>query len=281
MNTGFTTISDIVYGRVGEYDLLLDLYLPSAPIRSVPIIIYIHGGGWAGLDKTWCPYAMRMLEQEYAVASINYRLSHQAPFPAQLYDCKAAVRWLRAYATEYHLDGDHIGAWGDSAGGHLSAMLGVTADHRELEGDCGTPGVSSRVQAVCDWYGPASLQPLALAMSELERQDEASWLARFIGGAPAGNEDKLKAASPVRYASKNASPFLIMHGDRDTIVTLSQSIYLYEALWLAGADVELYVVRGGDHLDYRHRITDIPWHAPEVNQLVDAFFYRTLRCSAG
>ena len=279
MNSGYTKVSDIVFGRAGDYELLLDLYLPKAPIRTVPIIIYIHGGGWSGLDKTWCPYAMRMLNQEYAVATINYRLSHQAPFPAQLYDCKAAVRWLRAHASEYHLDGAHIGAWGDSAGGHLSAMLGVTGCHSETEGESGTPGVSSVVQAVCDWYGPSDLEHLGIPPSQLDWQDDNSWLAQFIGGAPARNIEKLRAASPVTYASKDAAPFLIMHGDHYTSVALSQSIYLYGALWMAGADVDLYVVHGGDHLSYDHRTTDIPWLAPEVNQLVDAFFYRTLKCT--
>ncbi|MHB1356260.1 MAG: alpha/beta hydrolase fold domain-containing protein [Anaerolineae bacterium] len=278
MNSGHTKLADIVYGRANGFELLLDLYLPKAPIRAVPIIVYIHGGGWSGLDKTWCPYAMRMLDQEYAVASINYRLSNLAAFPAQLHDCKAAVRWLRAHAGEYHLDGDHIGAWGDSAGGHLSAMLGVTGNHPEMEGESGTPGVSSAVQAVCDWYGPGDLEHLGNP-SDPDWQDAKSWVGCFIGGAPASNRDRLKAASPVTYVSKDAAPFLIMHGDHDTSVLLSQSIYLYEALWLAGADVELYVVRGGDHLSYEHRQTDIPWQAPEVNRLVDAFFYRTLRCA--
>lgn len=279
MPGGYSEQRDIIFGRAGDLELLLDLYLPRNPVRAVPIILYVHGGGWSGLDKGWCPYPMRLLEQDYAVASINYRLIHQAIFPAQLHDCKAAVRWLRAHAAEYGLDGEHIGAWGDSAGGHLVALLGVTAGRAELEGDSGTPGVSSQVQAVCDWYGPADLTRMHGPLSPFDENDENSIIARLIGGSVARNPDKARAASPTSYAHKDAAPFLIMHGDHDTIVPLSQSIYLYEALLAAGADVRLHVVHGGDHLDYQRRPSDIPWMAPEVTQLVDAFFYRTLKCA--
>lgn len=277
MTGGYTKHADIVYGHAGTMELLLDLYVPNAPFRAVPIIIYIHGGGWSGLDKRWCPYAMRMLEQDYAVASINYRLVQDGPFPAQLHDCKAAVRWLRAHAAEYGLDGEHIGAWGDSAGGHLAAMLGVTADRPELEGNSGTPGVSSNVQAVCDWYGPGDLTRMVPPEYEEFWDDEHSMIARLIGGAPRTHLAELRAASPAHYASREAAPMLIMHGDHDMMVPLSQSIFLYEALLFAGAEVRLHVVHGGDHLDYRRRPSDIPWMAPEVNTLVDAFFYRHLK----
>ena len=102
MYAGFTVERDIVYGTVGDKILTLDLYIPNSAVRVVPIIVYIHGGGWSGLDKSWCPYPMRLLEQEYAVASINYRLLQEGgAFPANLHDCKAAVRWVRAHAAEY------------------------------------------------------------------------------------------------------------------------------------------------------------------------------------
>jgi len=161
MHSGYIAHRDLVFGKADGIELTLDLYLPSNPIRSVPLIIYIHGGGWRGLDKSWCPYPMRFLTLEYAVASINYRLAPDATFPAQLHDCKAAVRWLRAHAEDFHFLGDRIGVWGDSAGGHLAAMLGVTGKRPELEGNCGTPGVSSQVQAVCDWFGPTDLVSIA------------------------------------------------------------------------------------------------------------------------
>ena len=274
MHSGYVAHRDLVYGHVDGLDLTLDLYLPRDPIRSVPIILYIHGGGWRALDKGWCPYPMRFLDLEYAVASINYRLVPQAAFPAQLHDCKAAVRWLRAHADEYGLWGDRIGAWGDSAGGHLAAMLGVTGDRPEIEGDSGTPGVSSAVQAVCDWFGPADLASIAGEMAE----DPESFVAQFIGGPLSQNLKSARAASPVSYASADAAPFLIMHGDVDRQVPLSQSVALYEALWQTGADVRLHVVHGGAHLSYLRRPTDIPWQTQEVWQMVEAFFWRHLMC---
>lgn len=274
MHSGYASHTDLVFGEAKGKPLTLDLFLPKNPIRSVPLIMYIHGGGWRGLSKSWCPYPMRFLALEYAVASINYRLVPEATFPAQLHDCKAAVRWLRAHAQEYGLLGDRIGVWGDSAGGHLAAMLGVTGDRPELEGDGGTPGVSSKVQAVCDWFGPTELVSIAGATAD----DPESFVAQFIGGAVTENMELARAASPVTYVSGDAAPMLIMHGDVDRQVPLSQSVALYEALWRAGAEVRLHIVHGGAHLSYTRRPTDIPWHAPEVQQLVDAFFWRHLMC---
>jgi acetyl esterase/lipase len=268
---------DIVYATLEDQALSLDLYLPNNPLRAVPIIVYIHGGGWSALDKRWCPYPMRLLEREYAVASIDYRLLQEGgAFPANLHDCKAAVRWVRAHAADYGLDGDHMGVWGDSAGGHLAALVGLTGDVAELEGEIGLCGVSSRVQAVCAYFGAMDL--LALLGPELDRSPRAPRMAALIGvESLAGHVDQLRAASPVTYASADAPPCLLLHGDVDTIVPVSQSVLLYEALWQAGADVRLHIVHGGDHLDFRRSPTDLPWQSAEVRELEDAFFYRTLK----
>ena len=187
------------------------------------------------------------------------------------------MRWLRANASRFGLDGEHIGAWGDSAGGYLAALLGVTGDRSEIEGSSGTPGVSSRVQAVCDWFGPPDLMALAKTEPGLDSPD--SVLSSLIGGAPSRCPDAAAAASPVTYASAKSVPFLIMHGDLDEAVPLSQSVLLYEALWRAGAEVRLHVVHGGAHLAFKRRPTDLPWHSAEVDALVDAFFYRHLMCA--
>jgi acetyl esterase/lipase len=277
MYSGFTMKRDIVYAAVGGRDLKLDLYIPNNASRAVPIIMYIHGGGWSELDKSWCPYPMRMLDQEYAVASIDYRLLQEGgAFPANLHDCKAAVRWLRSHATDYHLDGVHIGVWGDSAGGHLASLVGLTGDVPTLEGAVGMSGSSSRVQAVCAYFGIMDL--CALAGPDPDHDPVAQFFGRLIGAEPISKHmDKLKAASPVTYDSIGAPPFLILHGDVDTIVPLSQSVFLYEALWRAGSDVRLHIVHGGDHLDWRHSPADIPWQAAEIKNLEDAFFYRTLK----
>jgi acetyl esterase/lipase len=277
MYSGFTVERDLVYGRAVDKELTLDFYVPNDPLRAVPVIVYIHGGAWSSLDKSWCPYPMRLLDQEYAVASINYRLLGEGGrFPAHLHDCKAAVRWVRAHAAAHGLDGDHIAVWGDSAGGHLAALVGLTGDRTELEGDVGTPGVSSRVQAVCTYFGAMDL--VAFAGPDMDTSPRAPLFASLIGAEPLSqNVDKLRAASPVTYASVDAPPFLILHGDVDTVVPLRQSVFLYEALWQAGADVRLYVVHGGDHLSYDRSPPDIAWHTAEIKELEDAFFYRTLK----
>ena len=152
---GVKALRNLEYARVGDKKLLLDLYLPEKPQGPLPLVIWIHGGAWLGGDKADCP-ARRLVQRGYAVASVNYRLSNEAIFPAQIKDCKAAVRWLRAHTAEYGLDAGHFGVWGASAGGHLVALLGTSGDTKDFDkGE--NLGVSSRVQAVCDWFGPTDL----------------------------------------------------------------------------------------------------------------------------
>ena len=150
---------DLVYKTVNGAVLTLDLYCPEKFSGAVPVIIYIHGGGWRSGRKERCP-AVALVQDGYAVASIDYRLTSTAPFPAQIEDCKAAVRWLRANAAKYNLDADRIGVWGMSAGGHLAALLGTSGGVPELEGSGDNMQYSSQVQAVCDVAGPADLPAL-------------------------------------------------------------------------------------------------------------------------
>jgi acetyl esterase/lipase len=183
---------------------------------------------------------------------------------------------VRAHAAEYGLDGSHIGVWGDSAGGHLAALVALTGDKPELEGEVGTPRVSSKVQASCLYFGVFDLELLArINQGEPGLED---FLGGLIGAKPlTDNLDKLRAASPISYASKDAPPILILHGDVDTAVPLSQSVMFYETLWRAGADVRLHVVHGGEHLSFYRSPADIPWHSNEIKEMEDAFFYRTLK----
>ena len=142
---------DIEYARVGEKKLLLDLYQPEKATGPLPVIVWVHGGGWQGGSKDGClPAQLGFPQRGYAVASVDYRLSSDASFPAQIEDCKAAVRWLRANAKKYNLDSDRFGAWGSSAGGHLVNLLGVTSGTRDFDGR-GNLSFSSRVQAVCSY----------------------------------------------------------------------------------------------------------------------------------
>ena len=233
---GVRVVRDLEYVAGGHERNRLDLYLPEKAARPLPVILWVHGGGWVGGNKTNGP-AFRFATKGYAVASMNYRFSQHGIFPAQIYDCKAAVRWLRANAGKYGLDADHIGAWGCSAGGHLVALLGTTAGVKELEGPGGNEDQSSRVQAVVDWYGPTDF--LTVGTKDTRTQ--------LIGGDPQQNKDKARKASPMTYVSKDAAPFLIMHGDEDRTVPISQSETFAAALKQAGADATYVVVKGGKH----------------------------------
>ena len=182
---------DLAYGPNGERNKL-DLYLPPKADSPLPLIIWVHGGAWLGGSKAGGGSALRMLGRGYAVASINYRLSNQAKFPAQIEDCKAAVRFLRANAKKYNLDPDRFGAWGASAGGHLVALLGTTGDVKELEGDGRNKEVSSRVQAVCDWFGPTDLLKMgeqAGPNSKIDHNSANAPEARLIGGPVQENKE--------------------------------------------------------------------------------------------
>jgi acetyl esterase/lipase len=187
------------------------------------------------------------------VASINYRLTDVGAYPAQIHDCKAAIRFLRAHAAEYHVDVNRVGVWGASAGGHLVALLGTSGDVKELEGDEANLEQSSRVQAVCDWFGPTDLLKF-VAEAEAEKlpnprasENANSMVGKLLGGAMKDKEDVAKAANPITFVSKDDPPFLIMHGDKDQLVPVAQSRDLEEALKGAGVDVKLQVVKGGGH----------------------------------
>jgi acetyl esterase/lipase/enterochelin esterase-like enzyme len=234
---------DIEYSRVGSRSLKLDLYRREPSPRPSPVVVWIHGGTWASGDKTPSP-APALVTDGFAVASIEYRTSKEAPFPAQLHDCKAAVRWLRANADKYNLDAAHIGAWGHEAGGHLASLLGTTGDVKELEGDEGNLDQSSRVQAVVSFSGPADLMALPAAGGARA----AAAAATLIGGPLPGNQEKARKASPIGYVSKDDPPFLIVHGTADATIPARQSEVFTAALKQAGVDaaLELQIGAPGD-----------------------------------
>jgi acetyl esterase/lipase len=259
---------DLEYGRGGHERQKLDLYLP-AHAQKPPLVVWIHGGGWQNGSKDRTP-TLALLSHGYAVASINYRLSSHAVFPAQIEDCKSAIRWLRAHAAKFGYDGDRIAAWGSSAGGHLVALLGVTGDEKEF--DRGERlDVSSRVQAVVDFYGPTDLLNMdaqATAISRMKHDAPESPEAKLLGGPVQENTAKARRASPLTYVSKEDTPFLIVHGDADPLVPVAQSHTFVAALNKAGVDASLYVVKGGGHGGFRD---------PEVDVRVRAFLDRVLK----
>jgi acetyl esterase/lipase len=236
---------DIEYAQVGGQSLHLNIYSPKKPAGKLPIVVWIHGGSWNSGDKDFCPIGF-MAAQNLAIVSIDYRLDKVAPFPAQLYDCKSAIRWLRASADKYNLDADHIGIFGASAGGHLALLLATTADNPKLEGDVGgNLDFSSRVQCVCAFYPPTELN--RLVTNPQFRASPDGDVAKLIGGAVEQNVDKALAASPLTYVDKNCAPVFLMHGGADELVPPDQSEIFYEALLKAGVEAQLEIIPGKGH----------------------------------
>jgi len=221
----------------------LDLYIPkqsAANNSPMPVVVFIHGGGWRAGSKERGPFPL-LLQAGFAVASIDYRLSQAAIFPAQIYDVKAAVRWLRAHCSQYNLDPKRFGAWGPSAGGHLVALLGTSGGVAAMEGNEGNNDQSSRVQAVCDFFGPTDFTAID------SQGGEHTAVPALLGSSPAKNPQAAKSASPVTYVSSDCPPFFIAHGDHDAVVPLAQSQELYDALRRAGVEAQLEVVPNGEH----------------------------------
>jgi acetyl esterase/lipase len=270
-------LRNLEYVENGHERHRLDLYLPDndqpADSAKRPLVIWIHGGGWRAGSKDNCP-AIPLATQGFAVASINYRLSGHAIFPAQIHDCKAAVRWLRANADQYGIDPDRIGVWGSSAGGHLVALLGTSGDVQSLEGDIGITSHSSRVQAVCDWFGPTDfllMNKHAEGKGRLDHDAATSPESLLIGAPIQQHPDKTKVASPLTYVSQDDPPFYIVHGDADTLVPLAQSQLLQQSLENADVSVSLTVVKDAGHGRFRD---------PQITEDCFRFFHKQLQPQA-
>lgn len=264
---GTIVYRDLLYVSGGHERQKMDLYLPKAE-EKLPLVIRIHGGAWlAGSKESEGP--QDYLRNGFAVASINYRLSQHAVFPAQIQDCKAAVRYLRVNAQKYNLDPNRFGVWGTSAGGHLAAMLGTTGDINEF--DVGENlSVSSRVQAVVDYFGPTDF----LQMEEhrlpngMIHNTPDSPESKLIGGNIQDNPEKVAKANPITYITGDDVPFLIIHGDMDPLVPHHQSELLEAALKKAGVPVLFYTVKGAGHGGFRD---------PNVPRLTKQFFEKYLK----
>ena len=239
------TKENVVFATVGGRELHMNLAWPeNPPVLPMPVVVWIHGGGWTDGDHTGLEN-LSLAERGYFTANIEYRLSQEAIFPAQIHDCKAALRYLRAHAAEYRLDPNRVGVWGASAGGHLVALLGTSAGVPELEGDLGYPEQSSEVQAVVDYCGPTDLTQMLQEQAQQELL--AQVLDQLLGGPLAKRRVLARAASPVTYVGPTNAPFLIVHGDGDDIVPLNQSERLDAALRAAGVESKLVAVKGAGH----------------------------------
>lgn len=237
-------VRDVVYATVkddngNERELQLDAAFPrqggDAPL---PAVIYIHGGGWSGGSRNaGHPFTVAFANGGYFACTISYRLSGQAKYPAAVHDCKAAVRFLRAHAEELGIDPDRIGVWGHSAGGHLSAMLGLTGDNSAMDGSVGETGVTSSVNCFVDVSGPSALAGWM----------ENGMVAEFLGGEGDVRKQRAEEASPINHADKNDPPSLIVHGTADDLVNVRQAQMLYDKLKEVGASTELLLVEGAGH----------------------------------
>lgn len=236
-------VPDIAFGRGGDSVLLGDLFLPKSPATDdpLPVMLYIHGGGWRKADRTLrhrC--AAYLAERGIAGFSIDYRLSTEASYPAQLHDCKAAVRWLRANAKRLNIDPNRVGVCGGSAGGHLAALTATTGDIPELEGDGGHRGLSTKIQAGVLFYGVYDMEAASKAkMKGLVRL--------FLGGSIKELPEVYKEASPIQHVNADTPPCLVLYGDKDTHVIIEGSDRFVESLQNAGVETQLVVERGRAH----------------------------------
>lgn len=242
--TSRKVVKDLEFANVDGQSLKLDLYLPEA--SSAPLLVWIHGGGWHAGSKDNCPVNW-LTEHGIAVASISYRLTDKATFPAQIHDCKAAVRWLRAHADEYGYSTKKIAVGGSSAGGHLAALMGTSGDVEALEGTVGgNVDQSSRVDCVVDFYGATDF--ILRSKTQPHRANKpGSVVYKLLGGGADQKTDLARQASAAFHVTEDDPPFLVIHGDKDNTVLLDQSERIQSVYQEAGLPLELIVIEGGKH----------------------------------
>lgn len=254
----------------------LDLYLPANRNEKLPLIIWIHGGAWMGGSKAEPPMH-EFVDNGYAFASINYRLTNEAHFPEIFYDCKAAIRYLRAHAKDYNLDPERFGVWGYSAGAVLAALLGTTGDTRDLEGNEGNAEQSSALQAIVCWAGAGDLTKLndevkALraqgVKAKLDIETPQAPLTLYLGGKLEDKVELAKQASASTYITKDDPPFLVVHGKKDDVVPFALSESFAKKLKEAGVTSKFSAVRGLKHFLFHKK------YLVEVKDFFDSQFMK-------
>ena len=273
---GIEAKRDIAYADTDSPRQKLDLYLPTKrnSDKPLPVVVFIHGGGWKGGDKNGglrnvAPYVS---SGDYAGVSVGYRLTNEAKWPAQIHDCKAAIRWVRANAKAHGLDAERIAVWGSSAGGHLVSILGTSGDVKELEGKLGAhTDQSSRVQAVVNYFGPENFLTMVTQPSTVDRTTPDYPEALLIGGRVQDMPEAAKLASPVTYISKDDPPFLTAHGTKDPLVPFAQAEELHAELKKVGASSVLITMKDSGH----------GFGSPELDSLVRRFLDKHLRSIDG
>jgi len=237
---------DVEYGRVEDVSLKLDLYVP-ATVKAPPLVVWIHGGAWRSGSKN-NPSVLPLTDRGYAVASVDYRLSPVAPFPAQIHDIKAAIRYLRANAKEQGIDAGRIAISGGSAGAHLAALVGVTNGVKELEGDVGSHrDQSSDVQATVAFYGASNLATILSQSTPHGLNVRVPALELLLGGNPVSKPELARLASPVFHVDPRDPPLLWYHGDQDPQMPINQAHEMVGVYKKHGLNAQLEVVYGGVH----------------------------------
>ena len=242
----FRKVSDLVFAEVDGRKLLLDLYLPQASEPS-PLIVYVHGGAWRAGSRDSMPLTA-LLGAGCAIASVDYRLTPEARFPAQVHDIKAAIRFLRGNQDRYPYDGRKVAIAGSSAGGHLAALVGVTNGTAELEGSVGGHlDESSDVQAIIAYFGASNLLTILHQSTPHGLSARKPALQLLLGGLPEEERQLAMLASPVFHVDRSDPPLLLLHGDQDSRMPINQSHELHDKFKSLGLSAALHVLHGAAH----------------------------------
>jgi acetyl esterase/lipase len=241
------THRDVEYARAGDQVLKLDLHLPPAGSAPAPLIVWVHGGGWRSGSKKEVPLAP-LVARGWAIASVDYRLTPVAPFPANVHDIKAAIRFLRAHAQHYRFSASRIAIAGGSAGGHLAALVGVTNGHAALEGEVGgNRGERSDVHAIVSFYGASNLETILRQSTPYGLGVRVPALQLLFRGQPDEKPELARLASPVAHVDAGDPPLLLLHGDQDPQMPVAQSLEFVGAYERAGLQARFVPMHGSAH----------------------------------
>jgi acetyl esterase/lipase len=236
---------DVTYATVGGRPLGLDIYLP-AGVRNPPLVVWVHGGAWSAGNKD--NYPPELVAKGFALASLDFRQSTDARFPANVHDIKAGIRFLRAKASEYGYRADKIAIAGASSGAHLAALVGVTSGNKELEGSVGDfPKQSSSVQAIVSYFGASNLNSILAQSTPFGLNVRRPALERLLGASPENAKELATLASPVAHVDASDPPLLLFHGDQDPQMPINQSHELHGAYKKLGLDADFDVLHGAGH----------------------------------
>ena len=263
----YSVVTGVTFAQVDAWfghtrrDLKMDIIYPEDKTKKYPCVVWICGGAWIRLDRSaHLAYLTELARSGFVVASVEYRTTNEGTFPIQLTDVKAGIRYLKALSDRYNIDPDRFGVMGESAGGYLAAMAALAEDKAF---DVGAfTEYSSKVQAACPWYPPSDVTSFPHPSVE---EAAASMESLLLGKNVVRYQEEALKICPVSFVTKDAPPFLIIHGDNDHTVPFSQGEILHDKLESAGADVKLLVLEGADH-------ADMPFFQKELWQRIIAFF---------